>query len=593
VTNSTNRIQFHNLPYAPFGRSDRLGRSADFTTSQDGINASALSMNLTGAALHRQRMMERRMNDTSRSNAEFQYKVQADDFELVDSNITSGGGGGVNGGATGGLYTNAGGKKSSFSTLKQKSNASRLRQINARGGGTAGGRGSGNNSYNSQFVRTRKYNSSQPNSGGGGYYRDRIDRQASVAIQSDWNLVMEMDLNKQVSKGVGNATTLPKTEDLMWCGFLDMYNDAYEKCSTRTPAVLKRCENKEFYPVTTIDDPVIEKLAVENKGNVFITDAILSHLMTCPRSVYPWDIVIQKLPTGTLFFDKRDSSQFDYLTVNETAISTPSPNKAEDDPEGINTPERLSLEATMIHQNFTQQIVRSAGGTQHRKNFEYGNPFWESEDDHAPNTEPASVGYRYRKFELGDGVDLICRTELHGYVKRNTTSSSTNENLQYMTSFALNEYFDSSSSSSNPSHHSNASSNNMNWREKLDSQRGAVLATEMKNNSFKLAKWTAQSLLAEAELMKIGFVSRTSPKNPYEHLIVGTQFYNPKDFATQLSMNYGSMWGIVRMLIGVFRDQKEGKYVLMRDPNRAVLKVYAVPPGTFEEEEEGDDEEKE
>ena len=33
------------------------------------------------------------------------------------------------------------------------------------------------------------------------------------------------------------------------------------------------------------------------------------------------------------------------------------------------------------------------------------------------------------------------------------------------------------------------------WRQKLDSQRGAVLATELKNNSNKLAKWTLQVYL--------------------------------------------------------------------------------------------------
>ena len=45
------------------------------------------------------------------------------------------------------------------------------------------------------------------------------------------------------------------------------------------------------------------------------------------------------------------------------------------------------------------------------------------------------------------------------------------------------------------------------WRSKLDTQRGAVVATEMKNNSCKLAKWTVQSVLAGADLMKIGYVS--------------------------------------------------------------------------------------
>lgn len=34
------------------------------------------------------------------------------------------------------------------------------------------------------------------------------------------------------------------------------------------------------------------------------------------------------------------------------------------------------------------------------------------------------------------------------------------------------------------------------WRQKLENQRGAVLATEMKNNANKIAKWTAAALVA-------------------------------------------------------------------------------------------------
>merc|ERR1712156_25712 len=98
--------------------------------------------------------------------------------------------------------------------------------------------------------------------------------------------------------------------------------------------------------------------------------------------------------------------------------------------------------------------------------------------------EPASVAYRYRKFDLGDGVQVVCRTELHGIVKK---KASGEPDEQYMTAFALNEYFDSMS----PYSKTNVPAAGMiNWREKLDSQRGAVLATELKNNAFKLAKWT-------------------------------------------------------------------------------------------------------
>jgi hypothetical protein len=58
---------------------------------------------------------------------------------------------------------------------------------------------------------------------------------------------------------------------------------------------------------------------------------------------------VQKLPTGALFFDKRDSSQFDYLTVHETSNTPLTPVRDNsNEAELMNSPERLSLEATMI-----------------------------------------------------------------------------------------------------------------------------------------------------------------------------------------------------------------------------------------------------
>jgi translation initiation factor 3 subunit D len=65
------------------------------------------------------------------------------------------------------------------------------------------------------------------------------------------------------------------------------------------------------------------------------------------------------------------------------------------------------------------------------------NPFYDDEDE--DGMEPASVAYRYRKFELDDKTTLVCRTELHGLVKNN----------QYMTAFALNEYVPPQQNSSN------------------------------------------------------------------------------------------------------------------------------------------------
>lgn len=61
------------------------------------------------------------------------------------------------------------------------------------------------------------------------------------------------------------------------------------------------------------------------------------------------------------------------------------------------------------------------------------------------------------------------------------------------------------------------------WRQKLDTQRGAVLATELKNNANKLAKWTAAALISGVDFIKLGFVSRNTPRDIKNHSILATQ----------------------------------------------------------------------
>ena len=95
----------------------------------------------------------------------------------------------------------------------------------------------------------------------------------------------------------------------------------------------------------------IELYLIKNIGNVFATDAILALLMSAPRSIYSWDIVIQKVG-GNIFLDKRDNAQSDYVTVNETCSSPPK------DEDGINAPNQLAEEATFINQSLSQQVSK-------------------------------------------------------------------------------------------------------------------------------------------------------------------------------------------------------------------------------------------
>lgn len=86
---------------------------------------------------------------------------------------------------------------------------------------------------------------------------------------------------------------------------------------------------------------------------MFATDSILATLMCCTRSTYSWDIIVQRVG-NKLFFDKRDDSEFDLLTVSETANEPPQ----EEGANNINFPRNLALEATFINHNFSQQVLK-------------------------------------------------------------------------------------------------------------------------------------------------------------------------------------------------------------------------------------------
>ncbi|KAG8898192.1 hypothetical protein FRB99_007602, partial [Tulasnella sp. 403] len=231
--------------------------------------------------------------------------------------------------------------------------------------------------------------------------------------------------------------------------------------------------------------------------------------------------------------------------------------------DSINSPGSLSLEATFVDQLFSFQAVKE--NTVLR--LQNSNPFASPDD-----TEPlASCGYRYRLFDLGVEEDetfpLVVRTQLEAYIP----AASIKSPPQYVTLRTLNE-FDSKAQGAGGA---------PDWRSKLDSQRGAVVATEMKNNSFKLSKWAIQSILAGADVMKIGYVSRMNPRDSSRHTTLTTATLRPTDFATQLNVSLSNGWGIIRMISDMCLKQPEGKYLLIKDPNKSVIRLYAIPSASF------------
>ncbi|KAJ7551005.1 hypothetical protein O6H91_07G129400 [Diphasiastrum complanatum] len=365
---------------------------------------------------------------------------------------------------------------------------------------------------------------------------------SSVDIQPEWTMLDQIPFTS-FSK---LSFTVGEPEDLVMCGGLEYYDKTYDRVTPKSERRLERFKNRNFFKVTTTDDPVIRRLASEDKATVFVTESILSTLMCAPRSVYSWDIVVQRVG-NKLFFDKRDGSQLDLLSVNETA-QEPLPEAKED----INSAYSLSVEAAYVNQNFSQQVLLRDGN---KIDFPEPNPF-ASEGE-----EVASVAYRYRRWKLDDDIFLVCRCEVHSVLDAKGQTS-------FLTLNALNEF--------------DPKLSGVDWRQKLETQRGAVLATELKNNANKLAKWTAQALLSSADVMKLGYVSRVHPRDHFNHVILSVQGYKPKEFAAQINLSANNMWGIVKSVVDVCLKLGEGKYVLIKDPSKPQVRLYEVPVDAFE-----------
>lgn len=332
-------------------------------------------------------------------------------------------------------------------------------------------------------------------------------RDASVAVRPDWVLIEDMDfprLQKLSLPGVKEG------EDIETYGVMEFYDKSYDRVNIKNERPLEKFD-RICYKVTTTDDPVIRKLS-KTRGNVFATDWILATLMCSTRSNYSWDIVIEKIG-DKLFLDKRDNTEFDLLTVNETAVEPP-----QDDANSLNSPSKLALEATFINHNFSQQVLKT-GTTEQKHSFQYAYPFQSEEEE----GEVASIGYRYRSWNLNNGVELIARCE-HDAVMVAPTGDT-----QFITIKALNEW-------------DSKLANGVDWRQKLDTQRGAVLANELRNNACKLAKWTVQALLAGSDQIKFGYVSRAHIRDASKHVILGTQQFKPHEFATQINLSMDNAW---------------------------------------------------
>jgi translation initiation factor 3 subunit D len=247
------------------------------------------------------------------------------------------------------------------------------------------------------------------------------------------------------------------------------------------------------------------------------------------------------------------------VTVNENAAEPPV--EGEKDKEmNINSRELLGFEATDINKAWAEQACNDESVV-----FEKKVP--EAEEN-------ASVAFRYRKYQLGE-TTMFIRCMINCAIQSNSgippefnTISSDQPVAQtgFATTYALNEF----------DYRAVGAGGAFDWRKKLETQKGAVMATELKNNACKLSRWTMQSLLSGVDVMKIAFVSRSTTKDRKRHQILSTSTFIPDEFCDRIGLDPGNCWGIVKAISDLLLQKNDGRFILVRDPIRNALVLYQV-----------------
>lgn len=533
-------LRFNEVPYAPFSKGDKLGKVADWNV--DGKDGKDQKRQQYGRGF---RDPYHAYGASAASFFTMEDAENVSSFEVVDSAAKTAPR--PRGAQNAVLRARGGGRGGASSQQGQRGGA---------GAASAGGR-------QQQGGRPQDRWGGR---GGGGFRRSgwrdwdkpQKNREPSVAIGSNWELVQRIGFNELAKLSFESR----QGEDLAAYGEVFYYNRAFDK----QPVNVKlEAVDRAIYNPSASDDPVIRDLAdkVQASSTYYSTDSVIALLMTAPKTNNPWDIIITK-SNGKVFLDKRDGGPLDFLSVDENSYDAP---QDATEKESINSAQSLAIEATYINDNF----VVDATDENPSKKYEFGkpNPF----HDASSGEVPLARGYKYRKFNLANNpeedeeIPLVIRTEIDAAQHNPTTGKDDLVAIK-----ALNEY--------------GGTSGVLEWKNKIVNQRGAIIATEVKNNLSKVSRWTIQSILSGANLLKIGFVSRVTPKDNTQHNILGVYTQSPAQFAVQVGVNVTNGWGILKSIINICSELGDGKYVLIRDPNAPAVKLFKVPDNAFTEEAE-------
>lgn len=515
-------LKFNGVPYAPFIKSDKLGKISDWQAVKEEEQL-PLKSNAANTNLKNKRDLYHAYGASAAKM--FGAETEEKGFFLVENSTPSTGNKqAVLKGSRKNQQASTGPKKLSDALASKKkvspTTTSTKKQTTApkpRWGAQSSNSKWGNNKWNSDDTKLKE---------------------ASIAIGEDWKSVAEIEFNRltKLNLDTPNPTTLSLN------GKIHQYQKKYESNSI----VQLEPSIKITYNQTSSSDPILQSYAKSSEAKVFITDAILSQLMCAPKSSTSWDIIVTK-KDGKIFFDKRENT-FN-IPINENS-------QAQEVKESdVNHPSKLQIEYAEISDSFIN-------GSLARNSTDLSGT--------SPITSSSAIpkGYKYVKYELPNGsssdddkgtISVVVRASLDAY----TLLSSSYVAIHSLLQVGAND-----------------------WRTKLQGgSQGNIFADEIKKNNNLISQWTTQSVLGGVKSMKIGFVARENVKDNRNHFVAGSMTLGVDMLCQQLNVQINNGWGIVKSFIDIIEHEggeDDYRFIIFKTPNSQKIIIYKVPFDAFE-----------
>ena len=210
---------------------------------------------------------------------------------------------------------------------------------------------------------------------------------------------------------------------------------------------------------------------------------------------------------------------------------------------------KLCLESTNVNRKFIDITTKSTEEAGWNENSEY---FKEV---------PEGKVYKYRRWTLENKIHIACRSEIDAYAK---VPEGEGEKKVFVKVCALNEYDPAAD-----------------WSQNYETNRGALISSEFRNNGSKIGKWLCQAFLADCEQFKLGFVNKPNVKDS-KYQVLTVEPMTSIGLSSQTGYKLKDNWSIIKTIVEIMSKQDDGTYNFVKLPYKQSIRIYKIPTGEEE-----------